>query len=193
MPKHFVLLEILDPAVNAFLWKIRDILGGKKSESAIHLTIRGPYQERPPGVLQAAQNALRYDVLRITQPGRFSNAQDEVVFFRVDSPNLRSVWYKPSFPIERFGFKPHISVYRGHDRDLADSVCALLSQEHVTLLCAEHQVVWYQSGQPSLLSPRVPTVGAMEDMYLSNRIDVTLLDRLEEMVDKHRQRQMHLR
>lgn len=186
MARYFVLLEILDPAINAFLWKIRQILNGRRSSAAVHLTLRGPYEEPVPGVLRATQSALKYDVLRISEPGRFANPDGEVVFLRVDSPNLRSVWWKPSFPIERFGFAPHISLYRGTDSGLAAKIHDFLATERFSLLCAEHQIVWYQSGQPNLFSPRDPTVGDMEDMFTSNRIDVTLLDRLEDLVGKHR-------
>lgn len=191
MASHFILLEILDPAVNAFLWRIRTILGGRKANAPIHLTLRGPYAgERPTAALQSARAALRHDVLKIAGVGRFSNTNDEVVFFRVDSPHLRSVWYKPTFPIERYGFEPHISVYRGQDAALADAVSMFLQEERIELLCAEHQLVWHQSGQLDLLSQPTPTVGAMQDMYASNRVDPDILDRLQDLIDRRRREAM---
>jgi hypothetical protein len=186
---HFILLEFLDPTVNTFLWKVREILGGKRSGAAIHLTIRGPYEgAKPSEALQAAHEILKNDVFLISGVGRFSNDQEEVVFFRVDSPNLRSVWWKPTFPIEQFGFKPHISIYRGHDAEFASTVHRFLASENIQLLCAEHRLVWYEAAQPSLLSPRMPSVGDMIDLDTSGRVDISVLDRLEGVVSDYRSR-----
>jgi hypothetical protein len=190
MAATFLLLELLDPTVNAFLWTIREVLAGeKKVRTPIHITVRGPYEgDVPRSALASARDALQHDVLRIAGVGRFSNQEDQVVFFRVDSPNLRSVWWKPSFPIEQFGFAPHISVYRGNDAEFADRVQMFLEDEHVELFCAEHRLVWYESGQPNLLSPLIPSVGDLDDLTRSERVDFALLDRLRDTVESYRAR-----
>jgi len=186
MAAEFMLVEFLDPTVNSFLWRAREILGSRRSRSPIHLTIRGPYSSRDNDALARTTEALRYDVFRIWGGGRFSNAGDEVAYINVDSPNLRCVWWKPDYPIERYGFFPHVSLYRGRDREFADAVKDFLEREHVELFCAEHQVAWYEPTQPSLLSRREPTIGDMVDMDTSKRVDVTILDRLQELVDGYR-------
>lgn len=186
MSARFLLLEIVDPAVNAFLWRIREILSGKKPKGPIHLTLRGPYEDEwPKDALERARRTLRHDVLRIAGVGRFSNANDEVVFFRVDSPHLRKVWWKPSFPISRYGFEPHISLYRGPDAELANLVAGFLSDERIELHCAEHRLVWHESKQRNMLALPEPTVGAIDDLYNSNRIDVSVLDRLIDLTDRY--------
>ncbi|MGE3188711.1 MAG: 2'-5' RNA ligase family protein [Vicinamibacterales bacterium] len=189
MAVHFLLLELTDPVVNAFLWRVRHILTGHYGKGPIHVTLRGPYEgDSPRKVLEDARAKLKYDVLRIAGVGRFSNPGEEVVFFRVDSPHLREVWWKKSFPIERYGFEPHVSVYRGHDADFADEAAAILREEHVELMCAEHRLVWYKTKQPDLFTPSSPSVGAMVGLEQSGR--TAILDRVERRVDSYRARQM---
>lgn len=192
MAAGFLLLEIMDPAVNAFLWTLRDILsypeGRSRSRAPIHITIRGPYEkEIPREAIENATKALRHDVLRIAEPGRFSNSgSEEIVFLNVDSPNLRSIWWKPSFPIGKNGFTPHISLYKGADREFADLVAKFLKKEKINLFVAEHRVSPHRTGQPSLLGPRAPTIDDQIKMFEANKIDTSLLDRLTELRDEYR-------
>lgn len=184
MASTFLLLELTDPAVNAFLWKVRQIVSGRRSDRPVHVTLRGPYEGKPSAkALAEAKETLRLDVLRISGVGRFSNVKEEVVYFKVDSPNLRHVWWKPSYPVERYGFEPHISVYLGPDTLYADNVAKFLQKKKLTLHCAEYRLIWHRSQQRNLFTPSSPTVGEMEAMYQSNRIDVDFLDRLQEFVD----------
>lgn len=131
MPSSFLLLEITDPEVNALLWRMRDLVAGRRSRSAVHLTVRGPYAGTPDNeVLERARKQMAGDVLRIYGAGRFSNPDGEVVFVHVDSPHLPEVWWKPSFP----EFNPHISIYRGSDRNLADVVERFLHEAKLEVM-----------------------------------------------------------
>ena len=189
MAAVFLLLELTDPTINAFLWSIRRILTGRHGQGRIHVTLRGPYEGKPSStVLNKARAALKYDVLRIADVGRFSNADGEVVFLRVDSPHLRSVWWKPTFPIERFGFEPHISIYRGRDAEFANSAAEFIATERLELNCAEHRLTWHCPREPGLFRRREPTVGELSNLQESGRIDPAFLNRLEEFVDGYRGR-----
>jgi len=95
---------------------------------------------------------MAYDVLEIGQVGRFSNPGEETVLSRIDSPNLRKIWWKPDFSIEKFGFNPHISLYRGPDAHFADRIAAFLEQEEITLLCAEYRLVPHVTKQTCFVS-----------------------------------------
>ena len=187
MASNFLLLELIDPEIKTFLWSIRHILTGQLGRGPIHVTLRGPYEDdTPPDTLESTRATLRHDVIRVSGVGRFSNPSEEVVFLGVDSPHLRSVWWKPSFPIEIHGFKPHVSVYRGSDTLFADRTADFLASQDVELLCAEHDVVWHLSRQPSLFTRSEPTVGELSNLYGSHRIDVDFLDRLRGFVDQYR-------
>ena len=126
---------------------------------------------------------LRNDTLRICNVGRFTNPDQEVVFLRVDSQNLRKVWWKPSYPIKDYGCTPHISLYRGHNAKFADRVADFLQREPRELFCADHRLrVYPRNTVPFGLSPPA----AFEEMRWpveAGRIDPSLLSRLRRFVD----------
>ncbi len=147
----FVFLEITDREINYLFATIAEIIFGTRPREPVHLTIRGPYGHGvPPGVVSRCRELLRYDVLRIAEVGRFHNQAEEVVFLRVDAPNLRRVWYKPDYPLNQYGFVPHISIYRGPDHRLADLLEGFLVREQLILSCAEFRVVTRVSRQKQL-------------------------------------------
>jgi hypothetical protein len=191
MASTFLLLEITDPEVNALLWQMRRIVAGvsgKQSRTAVHLTVRGPYTSEPdPDVLTRAKAQMAGDVLRIYGAGRFSNPDGEVVFLHVHSPHLHDVWWKPSFS----EFNPHISIYKGTDKALADVVELFLAEAGLDLLCAEYRLVWHRSGQRNLFDSNEPTVGAMQTFFENGRLDPALLDRLSEAIGEHLARLRH--
>jgi 2'-5' RNA ligase len=138
----FVLLELLDPGVNAFLNEIWIGLHQFSSRRLAHITIRGPYTGAvPTTVIEEYSNLLKYDGITIGGVGYFPNANEQVVFLRVSSPNLRQAWWKPDYPIEKYGFAPHISLYRGHDGDLAQKFYEFMCNENVHMVCSEHRLV----------------------------------------------------
>jgi len=175
----FVFLEIASREVNYFFASMAEIITGARPIVATHLTIRGPYHSVVPrGTLKRCREKLRYDVLRIWDAGRFCNKDEEVVFLRVDSPNLRSVWHKPDYPIADYGFNPHISVYRGPDRQFADILAAFLAKEKLNILCAEFKVVLRVTRQRQLFGDEVRL-----DRYSStSQLSEEFLDRLREIV-----------
>lgn len=189
MSSSFLLLELTDPALNAFLWQMRDLVSGqRRSRSAVHVTLRGPYEGEPPiEVLDRARRQLRGDVLRIHGVGRFSNVDGEVIFLRVDSIHLRDVWWKPSFN----GFEPHISIYRGSETALADVIERFLADVHVDIPCAEYRLVWHRSGQRDLFDENEPTVGAMQQFAVATRFDPEILDRLTDTLSAYRKTLLH--
>jgi 2'-5' RNA ligase len=65
--------------------------------------------------------------LRLSGVGRFELADCHVVYLSVQGEALRKVWWKPDFPINQFGFNPHITVFKG-DKESADRVFDALTQ-----------------------------------------------------------------
>lgn len=192
MSSGFILLEIADPSVAAFLWSVREALSGERlAGGPIHVTLRGPYEGAPPNrAIENVRRQLRHDVLEVAGVGRFSNADDprrgEVVYFRVNSPHLRKAWWKPSFPIGIHGFEPHISVYRGSDALLAERAAVLLDEARICLRCAEHRVVVHVTGQPSMFRRHVPSVHDVARLVDSTELDFTVVERLRELVERHK-------
>ncbi|MCI0562446.1 MAG: 2'-5' RNA ligase family protein [Nitrososphaera sp.] len=183
MVKYFIFLEITDPEINALIWAITEIVTGQRPTQPFHMTVRGPYEERIcMSTLKECQEAMSHDVLKISRVGRFSNPGEETVYLRIDSPNLRKIWWKPDYPIEKFGFNPHISLYRGPDRQLADRIAAFLEKEDITLLCAEYRLVPHVTKQLDMFPLSVPITKQFLGLLNSRRIHTTFLMRLEHMV-----------
>lgn len=154
----FVLLEITQPEIRSLLWHIQWILSGKEPRHLVHVTLRGPYMRRiAPDVLERSKETLCQDTLRIGGVGRFRNPE-EVVFLRVDSPNLRKVYWKRDYP-KKLGYEPHISLYRGHDATFADRVAGFLSREALEFSCADYRLWVHRSAGLHLESSDARAIG----------------------------------
>lgn len=183
----FVFLELLDRDLNLFFHEISEVVTGKALKHPVHLTVRGPYSSGvPKRILETCRRRMEHDVLRICGVGRFRNPGEEVVFLRVESPNLRRVWYKPDYPIERFGFNPHISVYRGADSSLAESIYRFFQHENLELFCAEYQFVTRVTRQLRMF--RTPVAHFPFHLILNGRVSANFVDRLRVVVARHRRR-----
>jgi hypothetical protein len=189
MAKQFIFLEVLDPEINALILAITEIVSGRRLNRPAHLTVRGPYDGSiSENVLAECRSAMQYDVLRIANVGRFSNPNEEVVYFQVDSPHLRSIWWKPEFTIGQYGFNPHFSLYRGEDRNWADIVAQFLEGERIELLCAEYQLVPRVTKQMQLLPPDVPISQRFSYLINAGCIHATFLARLTKLANQYRPR-----
>ena len=189
MAKQFVFLEILEPEINNLILAITEIVSGRRSTGPAHLTVRGPYDGPiSESVLAACRSAMRFDVLRIANVGRFSNLNEEVVYFQVDSPNLRKIWWKPKFAIGRYGFNPHFSLYRGKDRNWADLVAQFLEGERIELLCAEYRFISSATDQMQLLPPDIQTSQHFSSLLNTGRVHPTFLTRLTKLADQYKLR-----
>lgn len=144
--QRFVFLEITHREISALLWHMQWTIAGTEPRHPVHLTVRGPYRrEVGRRVLEKCRHTLYGDALRIGDIGRFSNPGQEVVFLHVDSPNLRRVWWKPNYPITKYGYTPHISLYRGVDAAFADRLAGFLRRERLGLVCNEFRLTVHLS------------------------------------------------
>lgn len=185
----FVFLEITDRNLNFLFEAMAQSIYGKRSTQPTHLTIRGPYAGRvPQGAVQYCRELLAHDVLRIADVGRFNNADEDVVFLRVDSPNLRNVWWKPDYPIAKFGFNPHVSIYRGRDRALALALERFLLHEKLELFCAEFRIVSAVTKQQEMLVPQVPISLFPFHRIVNGRLSENFLSRLDVVLARVRRR-----
>lgn len=123
MTQEVLVLEVDDPAIKRLLDEIRQKVSKGKVPQKAHITIRGPYAQRIRAkTVEDVRNRLRAgDKIRIVGVSRFSSSSEDVVYLALDSDELRKVWWKPDFPISRFGFNPHITLFRG-DPSQADEV-----------------------------------------------------------------------
>lgn len=187
MGQNFLYLELLDPEINALLLAISNIVMGLNETKSAHLTIRGPYKSNiSPTTVAKCREMMKYDVLQISQVGQFSNPGEEVVYFSVDSPNLRKIWYKPTFTIGDYGYNPHLSVYRGTDKVWATVIASFLAKENISLLCAEFQIVSHITKQAPLLPQTYALSERLTNLTGSGRIESNFLVRLESLAKSYR-------
>lgn len=151
--QKFLFLEFLDPAINGLLLGLRREFTSETLHSGIHVTVRGPYKSAiRESVIRRFQNLLEAEPILIHGIGMFSNPGEYVVYIRVSSNRLRSIWWKPDYPKSKFGFNPHISLYRGSDKILAEKIREFLDSEGLALICTEFRLTPYTSKQTELFS-----------------------------------------
>ncbi len=179
----FIFLEIRDPGVDGFLRNMQRVLSGAEPRGPVHLTLRGPYEHRiDPIRLRKIRETLRHDVLRIGGVGRFTNPDQEVLFLRVDSPNLRRVWWKPSYPIKDYGYTPHISLYRGHDAVFADLVADFLRNEKLELRTSRHVLTVHRMHELPFVAEWPPASDSKDWPVGSGCASSSFLPRLQRFV-----------
>lgn len=141
MAKRFVFLEIRDPELNALIGWLREAAMGTPSRHNVHITIRGPYSsEIPEAQIARYQQVLRSDPIVFEGVGAFTAGERRVVYIKVQHPKLRQVWWKPDFPIKKFGFNPHITIFEGSDAHRAQTVLDFLQKERLQLLTWDFEV-----------------------------------------------------
>lgn len=177
--KNFVFLEITDPDVNALFSAFSKVINGAPIDKAPHLTIRGPYSERIPSIkLKEWREIIKLDVLSFGNAGIFSNQEEFVVYLSVNSPNLRKIWHKPDYPISKYGFNPHISIYRGSNEQFAASLYEFFDKENLELFCAEFRIVEYVSRLIKLFSDEFPLAEYPQRLTINGRMKTDFIERL---------------
>ena len=128
------------------------------------------------------------DVLVIGGVGRFSNPNEHVVFLSVSSPALRRIWWKRDYSIKKYGFTPHISLYRGDDEALATALERFFHWEKPQIYCAEFRIVSTVSKQGEMFPRDVPVARYPFHRMLRGNIQPNLLSRLEVAVSRAKRR-----
>lgn len=172
---HFVFIVFDDPYVVGVLDFLCETLNGRRWRQLPHLTIQGPLHERPSAAhLRAIEIALEGEPMLIANPGMFPTPKGAAIFLRVESPGLRRVWNKPDFPIDKFGFNPHLTLYDGPDIAKAERAFRFLSsgKHRVELMCRDYSIVPYTAKQLEMF-PRdevAGDVGAIQRLIASGKV-----------------------
>ena len=184
MPQSFVFLEITDPEINGILHVIRSIANRRESRSNIHVTLRGPYDEPVPvsQLKRITQELARGDLL-LANPGMFENGPEFVTYLRVTHKYLRSVSWKRDFPVSRYGFNPHISLYVGPDRERANRLLSFLEGERLELLCREFLVTTYRQKELTLFDVPEEPQYFFPGLIKSGKVRVDFPMRLKRVLD----------
>jgi 2'-5' RNA ligase len=148
MADRFLFLELRDPRLNRVLTNLRSIFSGKKHLTNIHITLKGPQK-----TFDLDKNIKEYKrenaIIQIGGAGRFSNGAFHVVYLNVKCGDLRkyNLWRKPNY---KESYNPHITLYEGTDRLLADAVYEFLTLENMEYECAEYDFTVHTRNQYGL-------------------------------------------
>lgn len=146
----FVFLEIHDSLVVELLTDLRNIFYGKPSLSPIHVTVRGPYKSTPSEkAIEKLWSSIEGEGVLLNGIGNFEFGKKRFVYIHTKSKAIRKIWWKGDYPIFKYGFNPHITLYEG-PTEIAKVIEAFLKKERLEFYCHNLSLRLYTSGQPDL-------------------------------------------
>ena len=117
------------------LTRLRAILRQRDSKSPIHITIQGPYKNPPSSSkLDSMWEILDGEGVLLNGIGKFEFPDKHIVYLRSHSRAIRKIWWKRDYPIIRYGFNPHITLFEGTPAE-AVLVQEFLKNENIELYC----------------------------------------------------------
>ena len=188
--KRFLFLELLDPEIHALINGLRHEFGQKKSTSNLHITVRGPYKNSiPKKSVENFSRILSGDAILIHSAGLFVNDGVYVVYVKINSENLKKIWWKPDYPVKQYGFNPHISLYIGRDKYLANEIHEFLRREKLKVLCREFKLTEYVTKQGRIFAD-VDIPKEKHFLELSNRrlVRADILQRAANLVNNYQKK-----
>lgn len=125
MSRIFYVVYLPDNVVGTCVDVFRALINpGTKNHA--HITVRGPYEGfQDPSAW--ADDAMELPI-KIGAPATFYSNTQNTVYLSVDAPALRKVWHKPRYP----DGTPHLTLYDGAWRGLADEVLRITTKYPVT-------------------------------------------------------------
>ena len=185
MSKVFVFLEFEDPEIYSLLCEMRRILNrGGNPSSHVHITVRGPFKElRSEKGLASFQEKLGAEPILLSGVGKFSTKGKDTVFLKASSTHLIKIWHKPDYPINEYGFNPHISLFEGSPND-AEKIHNFIEKEDLSLVSHDYKIVQYSSKNMELFKPEEKIFSEKDFMRLviNGRVKSGILDRAKELV-----------
>lgn len=78
-----------------------------------HVTIRGPQKRFRQATLDKVEKITQDISMEITGLDILESNNVYFCVFIIKAPSLKEVWHKPDFPVQKFGFNPHITLCKG--------------------------------------------------------------------------------
>ena len=174
--KQYVLaVRVADVVFAATLKSISDYLDIPTKKGTPHFTVRGPYRREPPkSAIDSVATWLNTSPKIETSGFGFFQMENDVrfVFLRLSAPGIEKVWWKPDFPVEKFGLNPHITIFKGSEKS-ADKLIEYLKRNPISLQISDFRIVLKSISnadfQSSIFSDVDIEVGPVE--FLAGRQD----------------------
>lgn len=188
MSDYFLFLELRDREICTLLHELRFCFNEKPSKSNIHITVRGPYKHPfKARDIEKYKELMERDTIQIRGVGRFDFPESSVVFLRVESSHLEDIWWKPDYPKQIYGFNPHISLYSGNDKILANQIFDFLESESLCLETRQFELTPYVSNQFCLISSaHRKWEKHFLHLILNGKVKGDILKRAQTLVELHR-------
>lgn len=123
MNRIFYILQSSDKKIQRILDLIR-ILAEPSEKIKAHITVRGPYKyDMSKNTRDELNKRIKGTEITINGVGHFFDENQNTVYFKLDAPSLKNIWYKPTYK----SFNPHITIYDGSSRVFAQGLFNCLS------------------------------------------------------------------
>jgi hypothetical protein len=115
--KIFYVIKLRDPFLRSYFDLIRFVANPSEKRTT-HITVRGPYNQKFNFV--GLNRLIKGKRILISGVGNFFNYNQNTVYLKADSPEMPKIWLKKGLD-----YNPHITIYDGHSRLLAESIYLL--------------------------------------------------------------------
>jgi hypothetical protein len=103
-------LYVADERLAAAFDLIR-FLGEPNFVRRAHITVRGPYSQKLPTIVEGSWRGKRYGIY-FREPGAFFSGAQRTVFLKCEIPGIEEIWDKPDYTGQ---ITPHLTLYDGKD------------------------------------------------------------------------------
>jgi len=172
------------------LSELRSIFKGKPSASPIHVTVRGPYKHEPSEeILEKFWSEIEGEGVLLNGIRHFTLSDRMYVYIQTHSPAIRKIWWKGDYPIFKYGFNPHITLYEG-PKLKAVQIEQFLKKEKLEFYCHKLSLRLFKSGQRDLFGEEMPSFGksfskdSEQRLILPYRWEPGIEDRARELANK---------
>lgn len=144
---NILFLEITDAKICFLLGRLMEIFSNKRSNTNAHISIKGPQGTfRMNLVNKFLQKKIP---IKIYDAGMFVNKDKYFVYLKVECENLKTIWRKPDYNNE---YNPHITLYKGTNKRIADAVFNFLKNENLCFVCTEYSIAVHTLRQLDLFT-----------------------------------------
>lgn len=148
--KKFLIIELFDVEVVSFLVKLQYLLNNGDLRMLPHITLRGPYNTKIRSkILTSSRDTIKSPIV-INGVECFYNPNELVVYFKAIINGVEKTWWKPSYPQKKYGLNPHITIYKGKNKALAQELIVFLNRINLEFKLYNFEINIYNSGDRQL-------------------------------------------